>query len=92
MKPQRISNHPTYKPRSYKFSSHSHILHKVCNIIEIHRSLKHKVITNQIHNKVAEAISFETSYTHLVWIIVLDSSHIQQKHQVRHMERPCPWS
>jgi hypothetical protein len=32
-KSQRISNQPTYKPRSYKFSSHSHILHKVRNTI-----------------------------------------------------------
>jgi hypothetical protein len=56
MKPRRISNQPTYKPRSYKFSSYSHILHKVHNIIEIHRSLKHKVITKQVHNKVAEAV------------------------------------
>jgi hypothetical protein len=92
MKPRKISNQPTYKPRSYKFSSHVHILHKVSNLIEIHRSLKHKVITNQVHNKVAEANSFETSHTHLVWIIVPTSSQVQQKHQVRRMERPCPWS
>jgi hypothetical protein len=36
---------------------------KLRNIIEIHRSLKHKVITNQIHNKVAEANSFKTTHT-----------------------------
>jgi hypothetical protein len=56
VKPRQISNQPTYKPRSYKFNSHSHILHKVRNITEIHWSLKHKVIVNQVHNKVAEAI------------------------------------
>jgi hypothetical protein len=56
--------------------------------------LKHKVITKQVHNKIAEANSFETSHTHkhLVWITVLNSSHVQQKHQVRRTERPCPWS
>jgi hypothetical protein len=58
MKPRRISNQPTYKPRSYKFSSHRHILHKVRNNTEIHRSLEHKVITNQVQYKVAEANSF----------------------------------
>jgi hypothetical protein len=63
MKSRRISNQPTYQPRSYKFSSHSHILHKLRNIIEIHRSLKHKVITNQIHNKVAKTNS-SRRYTH----------------------------
>jgi hypothetical protein len=68
MKPRRISNQPTYKPRSYKFSSHSHILHKVRNNIEIHQSLKHKVITNQVYNKVAEANSFKTTHMHLVQI------------------------
>jgi hypothetical protein len=76
VKPRSISNQPTNKPRSYKFSSHSHILHKVRNIIEIHRSLKHKVITNQVHNKIAQASSFETSHTHLVWITVPNSSHV----------------
>jgi hypothetical protein len=63
MKPRRISNQPTYKPRSYKFSSHSHILHKVHNNIITHRSLEHKVITNQVHTKVAEVNSFKTTHT-----------------------------
>jgi hypothetical protein len=63
MKPRRISNQPTYKLRSYRFSSHSYILHKVRNNIKIHRSLKHKVITNQVHKKVAEANSFKTTHT-----------------------------
>jgi hypothetical protein len=70
------TNQPTYKPISYKFSRHSHILHKVRNIIRIHRSLEYKVITNQIHNKVVEAISFETTHAHLVqiqWQIMIKS-------------------
>jgi hypothetical protein len=58
MKPRRISNQPSYKPRSYKFSSHSHILHKVRNDSLIHWSLERKVITNQVQNKVAEANNF----------------------------------
>jgi hypothetical protein len=64
VKARWISNQPTYKLRSYKFSSHSHILHKVHNNIETHRSLKYKVITNQVHNKVAEANSFKTTHAH----------------------------
>jgi hypothetical protein len=68
MKSRRISNQPTDKPRSYKFSSHSRILHKVRNIIEIHRSLKHRIITNQVHNKVTKANSLKTTHTHLVQI------------------------
>jgi hypothetical protein len=91
MKPRWILNQPTYKPRSYKFSSHSHILHKVGNNIETHRSLKHKVITNQVHNKVAEANSFKTTHT-FSSDIVPDDSHVQQKHQLRRTERPYPWS
>jgi hypothetical protein len=63
MKSRRISNQPTYQPRSYKFSSHIHILYKVHNIIEIHWSLKYKVITNQVDNKVAEANSLRL-HTH----------------------------
>jgi hypothetical protein len=63
MKPRRILNQPTYKPRSYKFSIHHHILHKVRNNIEVHRSLKHRVITNQVRNKIAEANSFKTTHT-----------------------------
>jgi hypothetical protein len=51
MKSRWISNQPTYKPKSYKFNSHNHILHKVRNNTEIHRSLKYKVITNQVHKK-----------------------------------------
>jgi hypothetical protein len=91
VKPRRILNQPTYKPRSYKFSSHSHILHKVRNNIETHRSLKYKVITNQVHAKVAEANSFKT--THLFSLdTVLGDSHVQQKRQVRRTERSCPWS
>jgi hypothetical protein len=91
VKPRRISNQPTYKPRSYKFSSHRHILHKVRNNIETHRSLKHKVITNQVHNKVAKANSFKTTHTFSSDTVSGDS-HVQQKHQVRHTERPCLWS
>jgi hypothetical protein len=72
VKPRLISNQPTYKPtyklRSYKFNSHSHILHNVYNNIEIRRSLKHKVIKNHVHNKVAEANSLKTTQTHLVQI------------------------
>jgi hypothetical protein len=68
MKPRRISNQPIYKPRLYKFSSHSHILHKVHNNAEIHQSLKHKVITNQVHNVIAEANSFKATHTCLVQI------------------------
>jgi hypothetical protein len=68
MKLRRISKQPTYKPRSYKSSSHSLILHKVHNNIEIHWSLKHKVIINQVHTKVAEANSFKTIQTRLIQI------------------------
>jgi hypothetical protein len=68
MKSRRSSNQPTYKPRSYKFSSHNHILHKVCNITEIHQSLKHKVITNQVYNEIAKANSFKITHTRLVQI------------------------
>jgi hypothetical protein len=91
VKPRRISNQLTYKSRSYKFSSHSHILHKVRNNIEIHRSLKHKVITNQVQSKVAEANSFKTTHIFSSDTMSRDS-HVQQKHQVRRTERPCPWS
>jgi hypothetical protein len=67
MKSQQISNQLTYKSRSYKFSSHSHILHKVHNIIEIHQSIKHKVITNQVHKKVVKANSLRLhTHTHVV--------------------------
>jgi hypothetical protein len=58
------------------------MLHKVRNNIETHRSLKHKVITNQVHNKVAEANSFKTTHT-FSSDTVLGDSHIQRKHQVR---------
>jgi hypothetical protein len=44
------------------------ILHKVHNNIEIHWSLKHKVIINQVHTKVAEANSFKTIQTRLIQI------------------------
>jgi hypothetical protein len=91
MKLRRISNQPIYKPKLYKFSSHSHILYKVRNIIEIHRSLKHKVITNQIHKKVLEANNFKITHTFSSDTVPGDSQ-VQQKHQVRHTERPCPWS
>jgi hypothetical protein len=91
VKLRRISNQLTYKPRLYKFNSHSHILHKVRNNIEIHQSLKHKVITNQVHKKVAEANSFKTTHTFSSDTVSGDS-HVQQKHQVRHTERPCHWS
>jgi hypothetical protein len=91
VKPRRILNQPTYKPKSYKFNSHSHILHKVRNNTEIHRSLKHKVITNQVHKKVAEVKSFKTTHT-FSSDTVLGDSQVHQKHQVRHTERPYPWS
>jgi Na+/phosphate symporter len=91
MKPRRILNQPTYKPRSYKFSSHNHILHKVHNNIKTHRSLKHKVITNQVHNQVVEANSFKITHIFSSDIVPRDN-HIQQKHQVRRTERLCPWS
>jgi hypothetical protein len=68
MKPRRISNQPTYKLRSYKFSSHNYILHKVRNISWIHRSLEHKVITNQVHTETAKANSFKATHTCLVQI------------------------
>jgi hypothetical protein len=85
VKPRRISNQPTYKPRSYKFSSHSHILHKVRNNTEIHQSLKHTVMKNQVHNKVAEAISFKATHTFSSNTVPVDS-HFQQKHQIRPTE------
>jgi hypothetical protein len=85
VKARRISNQPTYKPRSYKFSSHSYIFHKVRNSIEIHQSLKHTVITNQVHNKVAKANSFKTTHTFNLDTVPGDS-HFQQKHQIRHTE------
>jgi hypothetical protein len=44
------------------------MLHKVRNIIETHHSLKHKVITNQVHNKEAETNSFKITHTRLVQI------------------------
>jgi hypothetical protein len=85
VKSRRISNQPTYKPRSYKFSSHSHILHKVRNNIETHQSLKHKVITNQVHTKIAKANSFKTSHTFSSDTMPGDSQ-VQQKHQIRRTE------
>jgi hypothetical protein len=78
VKPRRISNQLTYKLRSYKFNSHSHVLHKVRNILEIRRSLKHKVITNQVYNKVAKANSFEITHT-LSLDIVPDNDQVSQK-------------
>jgi hypothetical protein len=85
VKPRMISNQPTYKPRSYKFSSHSHILHKVHNNTEIRQSLKRKVITNQVRNKVAEANSFKTTHMFSLDTMPVDN-HFQQKHQIRHTE------
>jgi hypothetical protein len=120
VKPRRISNQSTYKPRSYKFSSHSHILppsiyvcrpesvsvrktrfsrdrhlgtegvlHKIRNISWIHRSLEHKVITNQVHNEIAEANSFKATHTFSSYTVSGDS-HFQQKHHIRYTERPLP--
>jgi hypothetical protein len=80
MKSRRISNQPTYKPRSYKFSSHSHILHKVHNNNELHQILKHKVITNQVHNKVAEINSFINHTYAFSSDTVPGDSQFQQKH------------
>ena len=68
MKPRRISNQSTYKPRSYKFSSHRHMLHKVRNDSRIHQSLGYKVITNQVQSEIAEANSFEVTHRLLVQI------------------------
>jgi hypothetical protein len=65
------------------------MLHKVRNNIEIHWSLKHKVITNQVHNKVVKANSFKTTHT-FSSDTVLGDSHIQRKHHVRRIERPHP--
>jgi hypothetical protein len=90
VKSQWISNQPTYKPRSYKFSSHSHILHKVHNNIETPRTLKHKVITNQVHTKVVEANSLKITHMFSSDTVPGDS-HVQQKHQRRRTERPCLW-
>jgi hypothetical protein len=78
VKPQRISNQPTYKPRSYKFSSHSHILHKVHNNSGIHQSLGHKVTTTQVHIEIAEANSFKATHTFSL-DTVLGGSHFQKK-------------
>jgi hypothetical protein len=80
MKPRRILNQPTYKPRSYKFNSHSLMLHKVHNDSWIHQSLEHKVITNQVQNKVAETNSF-IKHTLLVQL---------QCQQMRDTEWPLP--
>jgi hypothetical protein len=41
---------------------------KFATSFRIHRSLEHKVITNQVHNKVVESSSFETTHAHLVQI------------------------
>jgi hypothetical protein len=94
MKSWKISNQPTYKPRTYKFSSHSHILHKVRNDSWIHRSLEHKVITTQVHTEIAEANSFK-SHTHTFSSdkksfkksFMPVGSHFRQKHQIRNTER-----
>ena len=66
MKPRRISNQSTYKPRSYKFSNHRHMLHKVRNDNWIHRSLEHKVITTQVQTEIAEANCFKATHILLV--------------------------
>ena len=68
MKPRRISNQSTYKLRSYKFSNHRHMLHKVRNDSWIHQSLEHKVITTQVQTEIAEANSFKATHTLLVQI------------------------
>ena len=68
MKPRRISNHSTYKPRSYKFSKYRHMLHKVRNHSLVHQSLEYKVITTQVQTEVAEANSFKATHTLLVQI------------------------
>jgi hypothetical protein len=41
---------------------------KFATSFRIHRSLEHKVITTQVHTKVAEANSFGSAHTHLVQI------------------------
>jgi hypothetical protein len=52
------------------------MLHKIRNNTKIHRSLKHKVITNQIQNKVAEANSLKTTHT-FSSDTVPEDSHVQ---------------
>ena len=68
MKPRRISNQSTYKPRLYKFSNYRHMLYKVRNDSWIHQSLEHKVITTQVQTEIAEANSFKATHTLLVQI------------------------
>jgi hypothetical protein len=55
------------------------MLHKVRNNTEIHQSLKHKVITNQVHNEIAEANSFKATHTFSSDTVPGDS-HFIQKH------------
>ena len=85
MKPRRISNQSTFKPRSYKFSKYRHTLHKVRNHSWVHQSLKHKVITIQVQTEIAEANSFKTTHTFDSEKVPV-GSHLQQKHQMRDME------
>jgi hypothetical protein len=87
VKSRRISNQPTYKPRSYWFSNHLYMLHKVRNDSWIHRSSEHKVITNQVQINIAEASSFKTTHTFSSDTVPV-GSHLQQKHQMRDMEWP----
>jgi hypothetical protein len=63
MKSRRISNQPTYKSRSYKLAAIVTYYIKFATSFRIHLSSEYKVITKQVHNKVAEANSFETSHT-----------------------------
>ena len=85
MKPRRISNQLTYKPRSYKFSNHRPMLHKVRNDSWIHQSLEHKVITTQVQTEIAEANSFKATHTFDSDTVPV-GSHLQQKHQMRNTE------
>ena len=85
MKPRRISNQSTYKPRSYKFSKYRHTLHKVRNHSWVHQSLKHKVITVQVQTEIAEANSFKATHTFSSDTMPV-GSHFQQKHQMRDTE------
>jgi hypothetical protein len=77
------------KPRSYWFSSHRHMVHKVRNDSWIHQSSEHKVITAQVQINIAKASSFKTTHT-LSSHTVPTGSHLPQKHQRRDMEWPLP--
>ena len=85
MKPRRISNQSTYKPRSYKFSKYRHTLHKVRNHSWVHQSLEYKVITNPVQSEIAEASSFKATHTFSSDTMPV-GSHLQQKHQMRDTE------